>query len=72
MPLDSGAALYDLLEDPDERRDLLDSPPADERTRRAADLSEELRRRLATVGRPEEGQLSPEAREGLEALGYLQ
>ena len=72
VPLDSGAALYDLLEDPDERRDLLDGPPADERTRRAADMSEELRRRLATVGHPEEGRLSPEAREGLEALGYLQ
>ena len=37
VPLDSGAALYDLLEDPDERRDLLAGPPADERARRAAD-----------------------------------
>jgi choline-sulfatase len=72
VPSDAGRTLFDLLEDPGERRGLLDGVGADERTGRAAVLDAELRERLATVGRPEEGQLSPEAREGLEALGYLQ
>jgi arylsulfatase A-like enzyme len=65
-------ALYDLLQDPGERRDLLDEPAEAAARRRAAAMGEELRRRLKVVGRPEEGLLSPEAREGLEALGYLE
>jgi arylsulfatase A-like enzyme len=72
VPPDAEPALYDLLEDPLERSDLLARPTTDEQTRRAAALCAELRDRLTTVGRPEEGTLSPEAREGLEALGYLQ
>ena len=65
-------ALFDLLRDPGEGRDLLDEPTEEAARRRAAAMSEELRRRLRVVGHPEEGLLSPEAREGLEALGYLE
>jgi arylsulfatase A-like enzyme len=72
VPPDPKDTLYNLHEDPGERRNLLDGADGDEEARRAAALSVELRERLVTVGRPEEGQLSPEAREGLEALGYLQ
>ena len=35
-------------------------------------MAEELRRRLAEVGEPEKEWLSAEAREGLEALGYVE
>jgi hypothetical protein len=72
VPLEPEAALFDLLEDPHERRGIRDRSTEDDPASRAAALAAELRRRLATVGRPEQGQLSPEAREGLEALGYLQ
>jgi hypothetical protein len=35
-------------------------------------MARELRRRLGEVGKPEAGWLSPETREGLEALGYVE
>jgi hypothetical protein len=35
-------------------------------------MAQELRRRIAEVGKAEEGWLSPETREGLEALGYVE
>ncbi len=71
LPRDPPAALYDLVEDPEERRDLL-ATAEEEATRRAGAMGQELRRRLAEVGEPEEAWLSPEAREGLEALGYVE
>ena len=71
LPPDPPAALYDLVEDPEERQDLL-ATAEEEATRRAGAMGQELRRRLAEVGEPEEAWLSPEAREGLEALGYVE
>jgi hypothetical protein len=35
-------------------------------------MEEELRRRLGTAGTPETGSVSPEALEGLKALGYVE
>jgi len=35
-------------------------------------MTAELRRRLEVVGHAEEGELSPEALEGLRALGYVE
>ena len=64
--------LFDILSDPGERTDLLKGRGDAGTAERAAALAEELRERLTTVGRPEEALLSAEAREGLEALGYLQ
>jgi arylsulfatase A-like enzyme len=72
VPSEPKSALFDLLEDPHERRGRRGETTSDDPSGRAVALAAELRRRLATVGRPEQGQLSPEAREGLEALGYLQ
>jgi arylsulfatase A-like enzyme len=72
VPSNAGRTLFDLLEDPDERRDLVEGAGADDQTERVAALDAELRELLATVGRPDKGQLSAEARDGLEALGYLQ
>jgi arylsulfatase A-like enzyme len=72
MPPEPSAALFDLLRDPGERRDLLKEPAEEATGQRAAAMSQELRRRLSVVGRAEEGLLSPEAREALGALGYLE
>lgn len=72
LPPDSPAALFDLARDPHERLDLL-SPPTDaDAVRRAEGMEAELRRRLAVVGHGEEEPLSPEALEGLKALGYVE
>ena len=72
VPAEPPASLFDLLEDPGEERDLLAGPGEEATTRRAGTMEEELRRRLAVVGRADETLLSPEAREALEALGYLE
>jgi arylsulfatase A-like enzyme len=72
VPLEPPASLFDLLRDPGEERDLLNEPGEEATRRRAAAMGEELRQRLRVVGRAEEGVLSPEAREGLEALGCLE
>ncbi len=72
LPPDPPAALFDLLRDPHERLDLLASPTDEDTRRRAAEMEAELRRRLSVVGRGEEGELSPEALEGLKALGYVE
>ena len=72
LPEKPKAALYDLAEDPEELRDLLTDTQSDTATEQARTLAEELRHRLSQVGESEEGWLSPEAREGLEALGYVE
>ena len=72
LPPNPPAALFDLLRDPHERLDLLASPTYEDTRRRAAEMEAELRRRLSVVGRGEEGELSPEALEGLKALGYVE
>ncbi len=72
LPPDPPAALYDLVEDPGERRELLAGAEEEATTQRARTMAQELRRRIAEVGKAEEGWLSPETREGLEALGYVE
>jgi arylsulfatase A-like enzyme len=72
VPPEPPASLFDLLRDPGEGRNLLDEPAEEGARPRAAAMGEELRQRLTAVGRAEEGSLSPEARDGLEALGYLE
>ena len=72
LPPDPPAALYDLVEDPEERRDLLAGAEEEATTRRTRTMAQELRRWLAEVGKPDAGWLSPETREGLEALGYVE
>jgi len=72
VPPETPASLFDLVRDPGERHDLL-AGEADEQTmRRARRMTDELRRRLAVVGTPDAGSISPEALEGLEALGYVE
>lgn len=71
LPADAPQELYDLKEDPAELHDLLASGPP-EVTERAEALGRETRERLQKVGEADEALLSPEAREGLEALGYVQ
>ena len=72
LPPGAPASLFDLARDPGERVDLL-APPADEGAEeRAREMTAELRRRLTVVGHAEEGELSPEALEGLRALGYVE
>ena len=66
-PLEGRRELYDLLEDPGERRDLHEREPA-----LVAQLSAELARwRAATPAAAAAGAVSPEDRVRLEALGYV-
>jgi arylsulfatase A-like enzyme len=72
LPSGLPESLFDLARDPGERVDLLAPPAAEDADRRAREMTAELRRRLAVVGHAEEGELSPEALEGLRALGYVE
>jgi len=72
IPPEAPAALFDLVRDPGERLDLLAGGADEQTTQRARRMAEELRRRLAVVGTPDAVSISPEALEGLEALGYLE
>ena len=70
LPPHPPAALFDLVRDPGERRDLLEGRMEQEVTAQA--MLEELRGRLSVAGTADTGTMSPEALEGLKALGYVE
>jgi len=72
VPLDAPAALFDLVRDPGEGRDLLGEGANEQTNDRARRMAEQLRRHLAETGTSETGAISPEALEGLKALGYVE
>jgi hypothetical protein len=67
------AAFYDLVEDPGERRDLIEAPSPD-RERLRAVLAEQFAPRFHTPVRPESipRELDAETLEELRALGYIE
>jgi arylsulfatase A-like enzyme len=68
----ASAELYDLAKDPREEHDLL-AQPTEDPLRRSRLLEAELRRRVEERrGGAERTQLTPEALEGLRALGYIE
>ena len=72
VPPDAPVALFDLVRDPGEERDLMGGGTDEHHTERVRRMVEELRRHLTEAGTAETGPLSPEALEGLKALGYVE
>ncbi len=72
VPADAARELYDLEQDPEERRNLLVSPRQAEVAALAARLDAALRAHLAAPkGHAEEVELDPETIEKLKGLGYI-
>jgi arylsulfatase A-like enzyme len=72
VPPDAPAVLFDLIRDPGEARNLLGEGTDEHTTERARRMIQELRRHLSETGEAEVGSMSPEALEGLKALGYVE